>query len=360
MADIDTAQPSAAETEPLNRNDAIANAADAFKVALGQEEAPRPRNEKGQFASQVEEQEIETDEEEAEAEPEADDTIPETDEDEEAAEEAQPTTPAMPVSWNKEDSELWNALPPEVQGKIAEREGQRDAAVNQKFQESANVKRAAEAAFAEAQANRANYTQALDSVLQLIQPQWPSASLLDINSDDYDPDSYHLMRAQAEQGQALVNQLATQRQQVAAQASQEETIREQQAAFAINQATLPAFEQAYPDVMDAEKAKPFLAGLMQFASEQGAPPEFFNGTVTAVEWHIIADAKQWRDHKAALQKVKAGKPEPRKAQPAIRPGVATPKSAVQKAQYQKDRDRLARTGSVEAGAAIWKHHLKGS
>lgn len=356
---VDTAQPSAAETEPFSKNDALQNAADAFKVALGQEE-PQARDDRGRFARQEAEQEIETDEGEAEAEPEAVANDEEPDDGEDAAEEAQQSAADMPASWAKDDQELWDALPPDVQGKIVEREGQREAAVNQKFQESANVRRAAEAAFAEAQANRANYTQALDAVMQLVQPQWPSASLLDINSDDYDPDTYHLQRARAEQDQALLQQLSAQRQQVVAQAQREEGMREQQAAMAINQATLPALAEAYPEIRDAEKAKPFLAGLMDYAIGMGAPREFFEGTMTAVEWHILADAKKWHDHQAALTKVKSERPEPRKAQPAVRPGVATPKTAVQKAQYQKARDRLARTGSIEDGAAIWKHHLKGS
>lgn len=356
----DTAQPQAAETEPLSLHQSLDNAADAFKAALGQQD-DRPRDDRGRFArpetAETEEtDEIETEEGVETSEPAANDV--ETDEGEDAAEEAQQSAAAMPASWAKEDQELWETLSPDVQGRIAEREGQRDAAVNQKFQESANARRLAEAQIAEAQANRANYAQALDAVLQMVQPQWPSPSMLDVNSDDYDPDGYHLQRARAEQDQGLFQQLSTQRQQIAAQAQREDAIREQQAAMTINRATLPAFETAYPEIKEQGKATAFLNELMDFARSRGAPVEFFDGTVTAVEWHLIADAKKWHDHQAAMTKVKAGKPEPRKAQPAVRPGVTTPKSTIQKHQMQKAHERLARTGSVEDGAAIWKNFLK--
>lgn len=360
----DTAQPQAAETEPMTREGALEAAASAFKVALGQEEPPeRPRDEKGRFASTSEEvaeeeEEIETDE--GTVEPEAAEYDEEADEDEEAAEEAQPDEPQMPASWAKEDAQLWEALPPEVQGKIAEREGQRDAAVNQKFQDSANARKAAEAAFAHAQTVRSNYTQALEAAISLIQPQWPSPSMLDIDSDDYDPDAYHLQRAKAEHGQLQVQQLIAQRQQVAAQEQAESAQQEQQAATAINQATLPTFEAAYPEIKDRAKAEPFLAGLMQFAMEAGAPPEFFHGPITALEWHLIADAKKWRDSQAALKKVRTEpKPEPRKHQPALRPGVTTSRSAVRTAQRQKAVERHGREHSIDSGAAVIKSLMKG-
>jgi len=357
----DTAQPQAAETEPLSRQEAMDAAASAIKVHLGQEE-PRPRDEKGRFASQETEEteEIEADEGEAQAEPEEAEYDEEAEGEEEAAEEAQPDEPQMPSSWSKDDAQLWEALPPEVQGKIAEREGQRDAAVNQKFQESANARKAAEAAFVQAQTVRSNYTQALEAAISLIQPQWPSPSMLDIDSDDYDPDAYHLQRAKAEHNQGQVQQLLAQRQQVAAQAQAESAQQEQLAATAINQVSLPSFEAAYPEIKDRAKAEPFLAGLIEFAMGAGAPPEFFHGPITAVEWHLIADAKKWRDSQAALKKVKSEpKPEPRKHQPALRPGVATSRSAVRTAQRNKAVSRHDREHSIDSGAAVIKSLMKG-
>lgn len=350
----DTAQPLAAETDPM------AAAAEVFKAfdanPAPDEPEPVPRDEQGRFAPRTPAEETEIEAEEGQPET-AESDAEQAPEGEEAAEEAQPPAVEMPASWAKEDAEIWSALPPEVQGKIAEREGQRDAAVNLKFQEAANVRRAVEAIQAEAQANREQAIAATDAAIQLLQPQWPSPSMLDVNSGDYDPDTYHLQRAQAESAQAQIQQLFGQRQNLVAQAQQQQQAAEAQHAAMINQATMPAFEAAYPEIKERAKAEPFLAELMKFAHEAGAPPEFFtSGPITALEWHLIADAKKWRDHQAALKKVKAEqKPAPKAAQPAVRPGVTTPRSAVEATKRKAAMERLGRTGSIEDAAAVFKN-----
>src|SRR5512139_257462 len=178
----ETAQPAmAAETDP------IAQAAEAFKTYSPEAEPTpdRPRDESGRFVSNAppeEGEEINTEEGE---EPEAVANDEETPDDEDAAEEAQQSAVEMPSSWSKDDADVWTALPPEAQAKIAEREGQRDAAVNQKFQEAANARHAAEAAFAEAQANRQNALAVIDLAATQLQYPKPPLSMLDINSSDY-------------------------------------------------------------------------------------------------------------------------------------------------------------------------------
>ena len=148
---LDTAQPLAAETDP------VADAAQAFKVSLGQADAPeRSRDDRGRFASPREAGDAPDEDEEIEAaeadEAEAAENVEETDDDAETAEEAQSELAAMPSSWAKEDAEIWSELPPEAQARIAEREGQRDAAVNQKFQDAANLRKAHEADIRQARA----------------------------------------------------------------------------------------------------------------------------------------------------------------------------------------------------------------
>lgn len=351
----DTAQPLAAETDPF------AQAAEAFKTFdPAAEEAPetpeRPRDEKGRFASQQEEaEEIEAEE----GEPEAAASDEEQDEGEDAAEEAQQSAVEMPSSWSKEDAEIWSALPPDVQGKIAEREGQRDAAVNHKFQEAANLRKAHEAEISEAQANRQRYAEALDFVISTVQPQQPSPTMLDPNSNDYDPDAYHLRKANFDQQIAWLQSLAGQRQTIAAQEQAEAERATKEKAEELNRATGPAFIKDFPDAADPQKAQTFFGGLVDYALKAGAPQEFFqNGPMTAIEWHLIAKARAFDELQAAKARVKQEpKPEPRKATPAVRPGVATTASAAKAATAQKARDRLAREGSVEAGAAVWKQFL---
>jgi hypothetical protein len=350
----DTAQPTpAAETVVVSesvpdREAEMRAAADAFKAEVGQAPTEPKRDASGRFASEQEEEIEAPEEEESEAGAESQD---ETEEGEEAAEEAQPTDPDLPTSWPAEHEETWKSLPPEAKAIIAEREGQRDAAVNAKFQEAANLRKAHEAEISEAQANRTKYLEAVDQVLSLVVPQPPSRSLLDVNSADYDPDAYHYRKAQYEDTVAYLQQHAAQRQQLAAQ--------EQMQRFeAINNATRDHFIKEVPDVADQAKAPAIFQGLMEYAVSLGTPAEVFGTPTTAVEWLVLHKAREYDRLQEAKAKVRTDpKPEPKKAQPAVRPGVATSRSASKHASYQKAVDRLEREGSIAAGAAIWKHHL---
>ena len=50
-------------------------------------------------------------------------------------------------------------------------------------------------------------------------------------------------------------------------------------------------------------------------------------------------------------------PAPRTATPTARPGVALSRSAQRAGQVKAANQRLAREGSIEAGAAMWKNFL---
>lgn len=349
----DTPQPAAAgETEVLSKAESIDAAADAFKVSLGQA-PPRERDEGGRFVAK---EEIEAPAEAEEAEPVAE--SPETETLEEAAEEAQPQPIELPVSWPAEKAEIWAELSPEAQGVIAEREGQRDRAVNAKFQDAANVMKANEAIVTEANTNRTRYAEAIDQVLGLVQPQWPSPTMLDYNSGDYNPDEYHLMRAQAEQTQSYIAHLSQQREQLSAQQRDEEqkavALRFQQ----INDASRDAFLKNCPDCGDRDKAPAAFKGLMDYAVSQGAPEDIFHTPTTSMEWNVLWKAQQWDKAEAAKARVANGaKPEPRQAQPAVRPGVTTPRVAIQKQKLSGAQERLRQSGSVADGAAVLKHLL---
>jgi hypothetical protein len=358
----DTAQPFAAAESETAPADPVADAAEAFKVHLGQAE---PAKGEGEEIEAGDEADAPGSESRTGDEPPAESL---TGEEEgpgsesrtgEAAAEAQPSDADLPVSWPSEKAELWRSLPPEARAYIAARDGQRDAAVNAKFQEAANLRKAQEAALDEAHASRLRYAEGLDQVLSLIRPHWPSPTMLDSNSDDYDPDEYHLRRAHCEEQQGLVEQLSRQRQTIAAQAREDEA-RAAVARFQqINAASRDAFIALVPDVADQAKAPAIFTGLMDYAIRQGAPADLFETPTTALEWAVLWKAKEYD----RLQSAKAlvGKdpvPAPRRAQPAVRPGVTTSRSAIEQARRSRDFGRLASEGSVEAGAAMWKHFLK--
>lgn len=361
---LDTAQPSgAAETAamPVSREDALAAAADAFKVSLGQKEAAPD----GGDAAAVPEDKIDASippdpgvgeaESRANAQGDEDEAAGESDEDQ-----AQPDDVALPRSWPAEHAQLWTSLPPEAQTVIAEREGQRDAAVNAKFQEAANLRRAHESEIGEARTIRSNALKATDLALALIRPHEPSLAMLDVNSDVYDPDGYHLAKARHDQALALIQDLSAQQQHLQAQARHDQENRDAAFFHGINQRTHEALFQDVPELGDQAKAAGIFSGLMEYAVERGLPMEVFEAPTNAFEWHVLWKAREYDRLQAAKARVRSeSAPAPRRAQPAIRPGVSTPPSARRAAARASNLDRLARSGSIEAGAAVWKDILKG-
>jgi hypothetical protein len=350
----DTAQPiEAAETA----SDPLAAAADAFKTFNREAPVPeRPRDELGRFAPTQEEIEAAETPEGAEATESQD----ETQVTEEAAEEAQPEAVDLPPSWPSELAEEWQTLPAPVRDKIVTREAEREAAVNAKFQEAANVRKANEALITEANTNAQRFAEASDMVLNLIQPQRPSTSMLIPGSHDYNPDAYHLQNAQADEAERAIQSIQQQRQQAIAQLQKDAESREAQAIAEIEAKTRPLLLKDVPELTDPAKQPAALTSLVQYAVSQGIPeyvftdPEIARG-VTSAQLHITWKAQQYDKMVAAKAQVqpKAQKP----AAPVVRPGVATPKSAVEQAKRKQQLERLGREGSIEAGAAVWKNFL---
>lgn len=353
----DTAQPLAA----ADPNTQLANAADAFKSFLNPPD-PQPRGDDGKFVSTADEPEDDEPEiaQPGDVEESEDDQV----DDDKAAEEAQPEALDMPSSWSKEDAEVWTSLPPETQAKIAEREGQRETAVNLKFQEAANIRKANEAIVNEANANRDRYAAAIDEVLSLVTLEEPNPVDYGLGTDGYNREAYDLAVYQHRQAQQTVTALQQQRQDLAAQQA-EEAERVARAAHAeIEAVGWPKFLGDVPDLADPAKGSQIVRDVVDYAKKAGIPDYVFDDpqaakSLTSVELHIAWKAMQYDRIKEAEKRVKAGNPPPKPAQPAIKPGGIATRQSVQKSRLNKAQDRLAREGSVEAGAAVFKHLFKG-
>lgn len=353
---VDTAQVSAPVAAPA---DPVAAAAAAFRTAREPEAPPVERDERGRFASldPASEPAAEIVEPEVEA-PEA--AIEEVAEQpEEAADEAQPEPAEMPSSWSKEDAELWTALPPETQAKIAEREGQREAAVNSKFQEIANARKAHEAQLAEANSNRDRYAAAIDDVLSMVAPVEPDPRQYGLGTSDYNRDAYDYAVLQYKQHTKIIGELQQQREAISAQ-QQEAVNSARKAAYeAVEEVARPRLLAAVPDIGDPQKQGAALNDIVRYAVEQGIPEQVFTDPdlatqVTSAELLMAWKAKEYDRLQAAKGRV-APTAQPKPAAPPMRPGVTTPRAAQQNMAFKRDVDRLEKVGSVEAGAAIWKH-----
>lgn len=350
---METAQPMLAA-----ENVALDDAASAFKAFTDPAPA-QPRNDRGQFAALSEEAE---EDDELPVAQDAEDGIDDTDDDEqevdEAAEEAQPDAVDMPSSWGKEDAELWQSLPADAQAKIAEREAQREAGLNSKLMEAANVRKAIEAQAAEANANRDAYAQAIDAVVGLIATPKPDPARYGLGTENFDRDSYDIALYNWEQTQGQVQSLLQQRQAIAAQQEQEAQAARQSAFQEVEQAAWPKFVETVPELADPVKGRQIIADLVQYAVAEGLPQEVFQaGTVNSHEMRLLWKAQQYDRIKSAETRVKAGNPPPKPASPPVRPGGVTPRATVQANRLGKAQSRLAKEGSIDAGAAVFKHFL---
>lgn len=357
---MDTAQPTPA-AETVTTGDPIKDAANAFKTF--NPDAPdtpeRLRDDRGRFASAQEE--IEAEEPAAEL---AEGTEAESHEQEiegEAPEEGQLDPVDLPTSWPSEKAEMWGQLPPEAQEFIRQRDGEQAAAVNAKFQEAANVKRANEALIAEANTNRQKFADAAEAVLTAFQPRpAPSPTMLNPQSADYNPDAYHLEKAMHDQEVAYFGGLQQQLSELKAQHAQESAEAERQYVAQVEEKFRPALLKDVPELSDPAKQPGVLNQLIQYAVKNGIGEHVFTdpeiaGRITSPELHLAWKAMKYDEMMSAKAKVqpKAQKP----AAPPVRPGVATPRSAIAAANMKKATDRLAASGSVEDGAAIWKHFI---
>ena len=348
----DTAQPSEA-AETVVASDPFADAANAFNNFDSEApDNPEPlRDDRGRFARAQEEIEAEGAEQapDAESHDEA-----ETDE---AADEAQPEAADLPTSWPEEHAEIWQSLPPETQALIVEREGQRDAAVNAKFQEAANVRKANEALITEANQSRQRFVEATDHVLSMVQPQRPPLSMLTPGSHDYNPDHYHLLNAQADQAERFISEVQQHRQEAIAQLTKDAEAQAMQEIAEIEAKARPELLKLVPELTDPAKSQAALTDIIQYAVASGIPQSVFTDPeqakyVTSAQLALARKAQLYDKMIAAKSKVtpKAAKP----AAPVVRPGVTTSKSQVESVQRKKVMERLSKSGSIEDGAAAFK------
>jgi hypothetical protein len=354
----DTPQPETAGETEVSTAEAIEAAANAFKTFSYDAPEDRPRDESGRFVSTKEEIEAE-----AEGEPEAEAESHDEEATDEAAEEAQLEPVDLPTSWPAELAEEWQNLPAPLQDTIVRREAEREAAVNAKFQEAANVRKANEAVIAEANTNRQKFIEATQLALVAVQPRpEPPLSMLDQRSADYNPDAYNLEMAYRNREVAYVESLQTQLAEAQAQQDQESAQVEQAYIAQVEEKFRPALLQDVPELSDPAKQPQKLNELITYAISQGIGEHVFRDPeiaqrITSPELHLAWKAMQYDKMKAAQGKVqpKAQKP----AAPPVRPGVATSRSAIQATQKKTLFERLEKTGSIEDAAAIFKLQAQG-
>jgi hypothetical protein len=268
------------------------------------------------------------------------------------SDEDQPEAVEMPKSWSKEDADLWRNLPPEAQAKIAVREGQRDAAITTKFQEAAEARRAYEAKIAEANANRDKWAQDYDLLVADLSLPKPDPRQYGLGTGNYNREAYDIALVQWEEGNQQLQTLRQQREAIRAQQEQDELQGWNAKKEAIEAVAKPQLLALLPELADPVKGGPVLQGLIDWGIAQGLPPETFapenHAFITSAELRILALAKKAADAEGTAKTV------PPKKQPAVRPGVSTPRSAQKTVMKQKAMQRLQNDNSIEAAVAAMR------
>jgi hypothetical protein len=270
----------------------------------------------------------------------------------EAPDEEQAEAVEMPKSWSKDDVELWHNLPPEAQARIAEREGQRDAAISSKFQEVAETRKAYEAKLAEANASRDKWAQDYDLLIADLSLPEPDPRQYGLGTGNYDREAYDIAVIQWKEGSKQLEGLKQQRETIRAQQQQEEMQNWTERKTAIDAEFVPKLVALMPELQDGAKAEAAMRDLVSWGVSQGLSPETFSPDnqpfITAAELRLLALAKKAAEAEGTAQRV------PPKKQPAIRPGVSTPRSAQKTVAKQKAFSALQETGTLEAAAAAMR------
>lgn len=325
-----------AEPAAAPAHDPVAAAARAFKASVPEAEAEEPEPDDPALLDG-----------------EGGDEIDEPRSDDEPGEPSGTDAIAMPAGWPPDDEPLWSSLPREAQSKIAEHESERDRAVRQRFDQAAGLIVANQALIDDAQTQRRAYAEATEAVLGLVVPEPPPRSMLDKASADYDPDQYHYRKALHEETVAV---LARHRAQLGQARAQEQFQRFR----TINNATRDAFVASVPEAADPARATTVFRELIDYAGSLGAPAAAFESPTTALEWHVLWKAREYDRLQHARKRVAdTPRPEPRKPQPPVRPGVSATRGAAETRQRGAALERLRREGTLDAGAAALKQLMKG-
>lgn len=338
----ETAQPVAAETDP---NVQLQNAANAFKAF----DAPPPeqaRDDQGRFASNQDE--------EAPLEEAVEDE--ESDTEYEGAEETAEEVQSLPPSWPQDQAEMWASLPAETQEFILGRDAEQVRAVNAKFEEAAKVRRAVEAEVrTEANAKRDELIGQLEQATHVMQAL--AGAQPDPRAFVGNEAAYHQALAQWNQNTKILSELEQQRQVAVQEKAKSEEVHFSEWKRGVEAEWAPKLLEVAPELKDPLQGGPYLQSMIDYAKQNGIAEDVFSAenqtSVTSPELMMIWKAMQY--DKAMAGRAKA-KPKP---SPALKPGVVSPRSARKTAHHKQARDRLAREGSVEAGAAVFKNAFSG-
>jgi len=280
-------------------------------------------------------------------------TVPSETQEDSPAEELPPIDP--PRSWSKEEKELFNSLPREMQERTAERERLRENDFLQRQNAAAEKTKALEAKEKAADEARTQYEQAAQNALQVLQQQQAS-EFADIKTQAdvqklATEDPFRFVQWQARQ-QLISHQVAE------VQNLQTQRERESQQRFqSWSKEQDSTFEKMFPEFSDKEKAPALRASVAKYLTDEiGVPQESISklwntDTFRDAMWQrVIYDASRFH---SAQQKAKSAVQAPKP--PVQRPGTSAPKGQLFQESLDAARERLqgAKGEKATDAAVAW-------
>lgn len=259
-----------------------------------------------------------------------------------------------PRSWSKEDKELFNALPPETQQRVAERERSRESDFLRRQTEATEKSKALEAKEQAADQARQQYEHAAQNALQVLQSQQAS-EFADIKTDAdvvklATDDPFRFAQYQARQ-----MQIQRQAQEVGWLTQQRE--QEKTKTFeAWSKEQDDKFTKQFPEFADPEKGTKVRTAVTSYLTKEVGVPEAALQKLWGTDlfrdamWQrVVYDASRFHAaQQAAKSAVQAPKPQVQ------RPGTVSTKaerSAVDIGALEKKLDNATSTRSQIAAAA---------
>lgn len=258
--------------------------------------------------------------------------------DDEGGEEDAPPAVEAPVSWSKEDKELFASLPPEAQAVVARREAERDRFVNQKAQEAASTRTQVEQEARQFVSQLHNeHAERLQTYAAMLSPQEPDQRLLYTGNPD-DVLIYHRQEAAFRSASAQQHQLQQQIEQsrVASQRMEEEALNAEAKADAQH------LYQQFPEWFDPSESPKLRQSLQSIGAELGYSPEHMAqaravdvlGLRKAADWKAKAD-KYDALNRSKMEAVRAAKGLPKVAKPGAKPSKAQVNAGARDAAWQR-------------------------
>jgi len=254
---------------------------------------------------------------------------------------------AAPVSWDKDAKEVFEQLPRELQATVAEREAQRDKAIQSATTEAANAKRnavaEANALFAEQQRQYASHLE------QLAARQAPQAP--DPNLAFTDPSAYVQQQALYQHQNAQHQEMVQQAMQVRQEADQRDTITRQ---HEIQQDHMILSEKLGDDWTDTSKRKALLTSLEEVGALLGYAPEI-QGQANATDILALRQASEWKAKAEKYDKLQGTRMEAVRAnigKPRVnKPGTASTRAERTGRGQDAAFDRLKQSRGKDGDAA---------